>query len=84
MYFVLSGWKYAKLMTIWHFQSKFCSVSEGENVIKKKKKKKEKIITEFDFFFLSWSVKLGYFKERRALGNSINAIATGSTYLKYF
>lgn len=51
MYFVLSGWKYAKLMTIWHFQSKFCSVSEGENVIKKKKKKKEKIITEFDFFF---------------------------------
>lgn len=52
MYFVLSGWKYAKLMTIWHFQSKFCSVSEGENVIKKKKKKKEKIITEFDFFFV--------------------------------
>lgn len=62
MYFVLSGWKYAKLMTIWHFQSKFCSVSEGENVIKKRReKKKEKIITEFDFFFFVLICKTGIF-----------------------
>lgn len=61
MYFVLSGWKYAKLMTIWHFQSKFCSVSEGENVIKKGEKKKKKIITEFDFFFFVLICKTGIF-----------------------
>lgn len=61
----------------------FC-VRGGKGHQKRRKKKKE-IITEFDFFFLSWSVKLGYiFKERRALENYINAIATGSTYLKDF